>query len=446
MTNFDTLQTVRGDKINAKLHSTDEYMYATALSLFNGLDYDEVTVSRPLPVSLPTAGLDAFGRQRISAPYTVFDSKLLQDKQPVSWDELLLNGATSVHSVEHARARLATASANDGALRQTFQRFNYQPGKSQLIFMTFAAPQEVNVTKRIGPLEVDDNATLTPINGVFLEVTASGFSFNIAKNGSVTETVSSGSFNLDTLDGSGPSGVTLDLDAPQILVVDYEWLGVGSVRAGFVIDGAIIYAHVFQHANAPAFDSVYMSTPNLPLSYSILQTGAGSGMLDCICGSVISEGGIEELGVLRTHNNGVTAVSCSSTANTYALLAVRKKLAYADIPLVLQGLSTIVTSNDNALITLAFNPTISGGSLSFSGLTNSIAEVAVGDGSLTLSGGVTVASAYLTQQSRELLLPWRMLPRPGKAIDGTMDVYVLGCRPVSSALNALGAMTWLEQV
>jgi hypothetical protein len=44
-------------------------------------------------------------------------------------------------------------------------------------------------------------------------------------------------WNIDKLDGTGISGITLDISKAQILWMDIEWLGLGTVRIGFVING-----------------------------------------------------------------------------------------------------------------------------------------------------------------------------------------------------------------
>ena len=78
---------------------------------------------------------DAFGRLRTSEPYTIFDSKQIFDNQPLFWDdqEESGSGTTSVHDADAARTRIGVANTTAGKrTRQTFMRFNYQPGKSQL--------------------------------------------------------------------------------------------------------------------------------------------------------------------------------------------------------------------------------------------------------------------------------------------------------------------------
>jgi hypothetical protein len=111
-------------------------------------------------------------------------------------------------------------------------------------------------------------------NGLFVELQDSTINFVLrsTKTGVVTEDrISQSNWNIDPLNGSGPSGITLDITKAQILFIDFEWLGVGTVRVGFVIDGKIYYANYFNHANI--IDSTYMKTATLPISYEIKNTG-----------------------------------------------------------------------------------------------------------------------------------------------------------------------------
>lgn len=447
MTTWDTIRSARNDKVNVYKHSTDQYMPGTLL-VVPGLDgLYAVDTTYPLPIEAPLANFDAFGRSRVSTPYTLFDSKLLFDKQPLLWDELLLNSASSTHSAIHARARLATDATTKGALRQTFQRFNYQPGKSQLIYMTFVAPPAANCRHRIGLVEIGNDSDLTPVNGLFLEILENSFSFNIAKDGDITETKDNTQFNYDKMDGSGPSKLILDFTRPQIMLIDFEWLGVGTAAIAFVVNRRVYYAHFFHHANLSPFDSVYMSTPNLPLSYSTLQTGVGSGLLDCICSTVISEGGLQDLGIMRTINNGKTAVSGASADNVYPLVAIRRKASYGGVTIVPESISGAASTNDSFLLSLIMNPTVSGGSFSFSGLTNSAIEAAIGSGSLTLSAGYPIWSGYASEASRQISAGGRVLPSLGRSIAGVEDILVLAFQPVSSPpVGGLGALNWREQL
>jgi hypothetical protein len=70
-------------------------------------------------------------------------------------------------------------------------------------------------------------------------------------------------FNLDTLDGTGPSGYNADLTKIQMIYMDYTWYGAGFIRWGIrTINGDIAYAHKLQHGNTQY--RAYMRSGNLP--------------------------------------------------------------------------------------------------------------------------------------------------------------------------------------
>ena len=136
-------------------------------------------------------------------------------------------------------------------------------------------------------------------NGIFFQLTDAGI--GIVKrsfiSGSAVDTrVEQANWNIDPFNGTGVSGITLDISKVQIFVIDLEWLGVGSVRVGFVIDGILRYVHQFNHANA--LESVYMTTANLPLRYEIVNTGVSvASSMKQICAMVASEGGRQDTNV-----------------------------------------------------------------------------------------------------------------------------------------------------
>ena len=307
---------------------------------------------------LTSANFDAFGRLRVSNPTTIFDSKLVYDDQPLYWAEEQTGGAPlGVYDQPNACVTLSVTGAGaETSVRQTRRFFTYQPGKSQLIYQTFNGNSvEANTIKRIGYFDAT--------NGFFFEldgttIVGSGLSFvrrSSSSNPSVP--VPQASWNLDTLDGSGgslnPSGVNLKVNAVQILVIDFEWLGVGSARMGFVINGQIIYAHRFDCANIQT--NVYMQTPNLPLRYEIEGTGGGAGSLDCICGTVISEGGIEATGTAF----GVYSPRSTNVANNASttLLSIRHRGGFERVTIIPTQIGPITAGNGASQWELLYNPT-----------------------------------------------------------------------------------------
>jgi len=391
-----------------------------------------------------TPAIDAFDRLRVSHPFTIFDSKQLWDDQPLFFDESLGGSATSTHSTVHARVQLTvTASASDYAIRQTKQRFNYQPGKSTLILLTFIATQETGITKRIGFFDGTGGTFMTPNDGIFFEVNDTTCSWNIAKNGSTTETVTQANWNYDPMDGTGPSGITLDLDATQIAIIDFEYLGTGRVRVGFVIDGIIRYVHYFNHANDSTFTTVYMSSPNQPIRYDIQSDGTGAGSIDHICGTVMSEGGLELTGVGRSIDTQNTHLDANAADTIYVLLALRLKTTHLDLTVLPQSFSMISETNDDFLAMLLLNPTYAG-TLTYADITNSGCQRAAGATANTISAEGTKLASFYAKSAGSTSSNIVNNLRIGSNIDGTRDELILAVRPLSSNADIQGSLIFRE--
>ena len=231
--------------------------------------------------------IDAFGKWRVSNPTTLFDSKQIADSGSFYWDIKTVGSATITWSSGSAQSTLkVTQTSGSRAIKQTKRIFVYQPGKSQQIICTGKFDGRVNgIKKSIGSF--DDN------DGYFFQSSGSSFGVVLRKtiNGVRTETfISQSSWNLDKMNGLGPSGNTLDLNKAQIFTMDYEWLGVGRVRYGVVQKGILLYVHEITNYNS--LDTVYLRNPNLPIRYEIAthkNTTTGS-LMTQICITVISEG------------------------------------------------------------------------------------------------------------------------------------------------------------
>lgn len=73
-------------------------------------------------------------------------------------------------------------------------------------------------------------------------------------------------FNIDTLDGNGPSGYNIDLTKMQMWYIDYSWYGAGFIRWGVRgPEGDVIYAHKMPNNNVNT--EAYMRSGNLPARY-----------------------------------------------------------------------------------------------------------------------------------------------------------------------------------
>lgn len=285
---------------------------------------------------------DAFGRNRVSEPFTLGDYKHTYGTDPGLLDKTI-NGATVTHSANKSCATLTTSSNSaSSAIHQTKAYHQYQPGKSQMILSSvcFGYAQQ-NVTKRTGYFDDRD--------GIYFEQVGSNTSSGIdngqlnfvirsytsgtaseAAIGSYLRRVPQSQWNKDKCDGTGASGFNINTSKTILVYIDFQWLGVGRVRVGFVHDGEFVVAHEYYHSNV--LDTVYMSNPSLPVRCEILNTGATSGgSMDQICSTVASEGGYIENGIDWSILSGLRTTSTPS-GTVLPVMAIRLKNTFNGNP------------------------------------------------------------------------------------------------------------------
>ena len=79
-------------------------------------------------------------------------------------------------------------------------------------------------------------------------------------------------WNMDTMDGNGPSGYNMDFSKMQMAYIDYTWYGAGHIRFGFRgPNGDIIYCHKMPNNNVNT--SAYMRSGNLPGRFEAINYG-----------------------------------------------------------------------------------------------------------------------------------------------------------------------------
>lgn len=319
-------------------------------------EYGQVTGANPSGMAV-----DAFGRARVSQPTTLFDSQhRYQDNGKINQ----ANSATGATVTHNANAGLieCTLDTTSGSFiyRESSRVFPYQPGKSLQILQTYVmSPAKANLRQRYGYFNTE--------NGVFLELDGTTLSWveRSLSSGTVTEIkIPQSQWNIDKLDGTGPSRLTLDMTKAQIQFIDIEWLGLGTVRTGFVINGQFIHCHSFQHANI--ITSTYMTTACLPVRAEIENTGvtASNSTLKIVCTSVLSEGGYEPRGIPRAVSMPVSAPKTFTTAGTfYPVISIRLKDARINAVAFLRSIQFFgVTNNTSYRWKIVTGATLTGAS------------------------------------------------------------------------------------
>jgi hypothetical protein len=408
----------------------------------------------PIPVSgnfsVSPANADAFGRTRVSNPLTLFDSSHRYRDNNL-WDSLIVGTGSTVGFVT-AQGLINIGigtTAGCSVIRETTKVFSYQPGKSLLVLNTFVmnAPK-TNLRQRVGYFGAD--------NGMYLQVSGIGstsVSFVERSLSIGTETiVPQTEWNIDKLDGTGISGLTLDITKAQILWMDIEWLGLGTVRVGFVINGQFIHCHSFHHANI--IQSTYITTASLPLRYEIANTGitTSSSTLKQVCSTVISEGGYELRGLQQAVNTPITApVDLPSPAGTYyPVISIRLKSSpdRLDAIVIMTALSLMGAGNGpDYNWQVRASATTSGGTWVSAGADSAV-EYKIDGG--TVSGGRILASGFFNASNqstasvdilKEALFKFQ-LERNG--LTGTPYELTLVCATNSTGADVFASLDWEE--
>jgi len=399
------------------------------------------------PANPSGVAVDAFGRARQSNPITLFDSFHRYEDNGKFSTANTAGGTTTYSTNESVVNLIVNGTSGAKVQRETTRVFAYQPGKSLLILNTFVmnAPQ-ANLTQRVG--YYNDQ------NGVFIEQVGSTIRFGIRSfvDGTIQhEYATQSQWNKDTLLGatpSSPSQRTLDLTKAQIFWTDIEWLGVGSVRCGFVIDGQFIHCHTFHHANETT--TTYMTTACLPVRYEIENTGTegSSATLKQICTSVISEGGYEVRGAPRSYGQEPTESRELTTAGTYyPVVSLRLKSTQLDGIAVLRDITIAALNQALYKYKIVTGATLTGASFTSAGNDSCVEYDA--NNSTTMAGGTTLVSGMYNSTNQSAAgvnldgdLFKFQLERNG--LSNTATTLTLAMASRTSTSNVVATMDWQE--
>jgi len=434
--NYELSQAVAPRLLNAPLEYDPRYQdqLNNVLRLyFNQLDKiigQLVASGSSVPITFPPTALDAFGRQRVSQPYTLFDSQSRYAADNQFDTSTTGTGSTTYNSNQASVSMSVTGGGVGSVVRQSYRSFPYQPGKGLLVLATFQmdSSNSVNLSQKVGYFNAQNGVFFSKVDGT------NAFTLRSYTGGSVDDSrsVTQANWNGDKLDGTGASGLTLDLTHPQILWMDFEWLGVGSVRCGFIINGQYIVCHTFNTANVYG-TTVYMTTAILPVRYEITSTSAVAATLTQICSSVMSEGGFEATSIEHIARR-VNATSASTiTTSFYPIVSIRLSSSTLGAVVIPSSLNFLPTTSDNYEICLIKNTTLTGPSWA-SVPSDSNVEYDITSSAMT--GGTICGSTFTTGKSGPVPLNsgnsynWDL--QFGASLAGVSDIFTLAARVVTT--------------
>ena len=391
---------------------------------------------------------DLFGRVKVSNPYTLFDSTHRYEQDGDFSDVILGAGSTVGIITAQSTATLGIGTtAGCSFIRESKRVFSYQPGKALQVLQTFVFnPAQTNLIQRAGYASSE--------NGIMLEL--NGSQLNLIKRTSIsgvttTITVPQSQWNRDTLNGTGfstsnPSGIALDISKAQLMFTEYEWLGVGCARVGFVnSNGKFHIAHVFNHANI--LDSTYMTTATLPVRYEIFNTGVTTSpsTMKQICVSIQSNGGYEKkVASDVARQDSLIGVGVTTFI---PLVSIRLKAGREDAVVIPSQINCLPDSATSVYYEVALikNATISGGTWTNSSSPN----VEQNTTATSISGGTVVRAEYISSANKASTplnetteYNWDL--QLGRTQAKVSDTYTLAVRAISGSGNAIGSLSFYD--
>jgi len=398
---------------------------------------------------------DLFGRLKTSQPLTLFDSTHRYE-QDGDFSDVIVGAGSAVGIITHQSTATLGIGTTAGCsfVRESKRVFSYQPGKALQVLQTFVmAPTKENLTQRVG--------YASSTNGVVLEqqtnsagITTIYWVMRTERSGISTEIrVPQSEWSIDTYEGVGvgttsrnSSGHQLDLTKAQIMFTEYEWLGVGAVRCGFVNkDGNFHITHIFNHANT--IDSTYMTTATLPVRYEIFNTGitTSSSTMKQICVSIQSNGGYEKKVASDVARQDVF-VSVGTTTFV-PLVSIRLKAGREDSVILPNQINALPDSATSVFYEVALikNATLSGGSW----VTSSSPNVEQNTTATSMSGGTVVRAEYISSANKASTplnesteYNWDL--QLGRTQAKVSDIYTLAVRAISGSGNCIGALSFYD--
>lgn len=393
-----------------------------------------------------SGAIDAFSRVRVSQTASLFDSQFTYNLSNLTFEPITNgSGATVTHDSTNRMALMTFSSTPTGgkAYMQSYEYIPYQPGRSQLVFITFNMGESVSNVLKFAGLSDGTNGVEFQLNGTTKQFVI----YSATSNG--TQTVTQSNWNLDKLDGTGISEITLDTTKVQILIIDFQALYTGGVRVGFDINGVIYYVHEFLHVNS--ITSPYFQSANLPIRCGMTCTGTVSATMNFICSSVASEGGETEVRG-RTFTIEGTATAGSGTRTH--ILSIRPKTTFNSITnrikFELESVDILITGANPILWEVCIGQAISGTTTysdvnaTYSAFEYNTAGTISGSPSLVLASGYVNAGASAKSTSPRFVnqkYPITLDQAGAVRALGTLSLLVTGFTGTSACRTSLN---WRE--
>ncbi|MDQ1326692.1 MAG: hypothetical protein QG564_1824 [Campylobacterota bacterium] len=265
--------------------------------------------------------MDATGKLRVSNHSIIFEDISEYSKNLDKWNEKVVNGASITLNQNNSGITLNTSTTlSSKAIRQTKQYFKKQVGNSLMVgFSLNFNGNQTDIKKSAG--YYDNN------NGVYLKLQNGVFSLNLRSKSSgsiIEENITQANFNIDKLDGTGESGLTLDLTKIYYFFFDFNCFCTGKIRCYIATANGQVLFHQFDKFE---LSNTFLGTLTLPIRYEIEQLGVTNiGTMTHFTSFLAVENNVNLDHDLNTISLGRTTRTIATTISH--ILSIRPKLIY----------------------------------------------------------------------------------------------------------------------
>lgn len=381
----------------------------------------------------PTVQVNTLGLLRTSTARVLFNrSERYPLEEDIYFSTSLVTGATSTHNADKAvRVLSVTATAGSKAVRQTRRYFRYVKGSPQTIITTGNMNGMVaGVTKTLGYFD-DENGIFIKLNGTTPQV-----GVRSKTTGSVVDTTVNQNLWDDPLDGTGPSGETVDWTKQQFFYFDFAWLGIANIRFGLYLNGKIVIFHTVKSANI--ITTSWAQSAVLPLRQEIENVSGTATSMELACYVVQTEDGSNTVeGSFKSISSGPTAVTANTTEQVF--LGIRINPIYKGNIFPSDYAVIVPSGNSTVYFKVLYNPVLT--SPTWVDIPNSIAQRL--DNQPAFTGGFLIDEGYSAVGASSVIRDFKTDIQLGRGLTG-QDVLVLVVRTVSSNSNLLLQGSWRE--
>lgn len=407
--------------------------------------------------STGTGPTDTLSRLRTSNPYSLFDAKFRYDIKP---DLFLvkkgLGTETAVFQSMDCCVDLTVPITDEAkVVYQTKRYITYETGKSlvALISAQFRTTAVVagNVCK-IGYF--DDSADKSDSagtcgSGVFVMLDATGVVSVVKRtadeSGVQTDSaVAQTNWNMDVMNGTGISGLTLTKTGVNIWVFDMENNNGGRIRIGVVVGGSVHYVHQFEGAGSSSHPNLF--SPSLPIRLEMENTAeiAATQKMKLFSCCVSSEGGYEPTVATFSAGTGPDVIKyLTSHSDCVPLMSMKIDTAKIRSSIMPKKVTIVNTNTGVAFFKIAMNGTTNDATYTAVNA-NSVAKVATDGTAYTDDSGSTIVSGYVgPNQIITLDVPKEMFLSSNLA--GTAsDILTVYARHVKGSSDLSASLEWEE--